>query len=316
MKVKFWGVRGSIPVPLTPDEYKSKIKEILSYASESDISDDGKINKFISKLPNHLQTTYGGNTSCVTITTEKINIILDAGTGLRLLGKEIVEGKFSNLKNNEYHLFLSHLHWDHINGLPFFAPLHIGNSKINFYSVHEGYEKILSDQQNSAFFPVSLESRPVEKKFHQLQEGKGLLLGDLEIVTKRLDHPNGSYAFKVTDKIGATIVYATDGEYRTQSETQSLIEFYKNADMLIFDSQYSSEELGGKLGFGHSSYEIGIDFAVQSNVKKIILFHHNHDFNDSTIEENLSKAREYLDTKYPTSNLVITNANENLELKV
>ena len=316
MKVKFWGVRGSIPAPLTPDGYMSKIKEILSIVSQSDISNNDKINEFISKLPDHLQTTYGGNTSCVTVTTDKISIILDAGSGLRLLGKEIVEGQFVNPRKNEYYLFLSHLHWDHINGLPFFAPLHIGNSKINFYSVHEDAEKVLSDQQNLSFFPVSLESRPVDKEFHHLQEGKEILLGDLEIVTKRLDHPNGSYAFKVTDKIGTTIVYATDGEYKIQSETQTFVDFYRNVDMLIFDSQYSSEELSGKLGYGHSSYEIGIDLAVRSNVKKIVLFHHNHEFNDRMIEGNRSKARTYLEVNYPDSDLVIINANENLEFNI
>ncbi|MDA3886112.1 MAG: MBL fold metallo-hydrolase [Candidatus Delongbacteria bacterium] len=316
MKVKFWGVRGSIPSPLTPNEYKNKIKEILSHASKCDISNEHKIDEFISELPGHLQRTYGGNTSCVTITTEQISIILDAGSGLRLLGKEIVEGEFINPTSKEYHLFLSHLHWDHINGLPFFAPLHIGNSAMNIYSVHDDYEKILSDQQNSAFFPVSLESRPVEKKFHKLKEGKEILLGGLKIVTMKLDHPNGSYAFKVTDMIGTTIVYATDGEYKTQSDTNLFVEFYKNADILIFDSQYSSEELRGKLGFGHSSYEIGIDLAIRSNVKKIVLFHHNHEFNDQTIEKNLFKARTYLEVNYPESNLVIVNANENLEFNI
>ena len=316
MKVKFWGVRGSIPAPLTPDDYKNKINKILSIASKNDISDDDKINDFISKLPNHLQTTYGGNTSCVTITTEEISIILDAGTGLRLLGNEIMEGKFHNPRKNEYHLFLSHLHWDHINGLPFFIPLHIGKGKLNFYSVHEGYEKILSDQQNAPFFPVSLESRPIEKEFHHLQEGKEIELGDLKIVAKRLDHPNDSYAFKVTNSLGSIIVYATDCEYRDKLEIDHYIEFYKNADILIFDSQYLASELSTKLGFGHSSFEIGIDLAVRSNVKRLVLFHHNHDYKDKTIEENLTKARKYLDTKYPISDLIIANANENLEYQI
>ncbi|MCK4979463.1 MAG: MBL fold metallo-hydrolase [Candidatus Delongbacteria bacterium] len=313
MKVKFWGVRGSIPAPFSPDYYKSKVKEILLLALKKDLSNDEKINDFINELPIRLRTTYGGNTSCVTITTEEISIILDAGTGLRLLGKEIEEGKFINPTNDEYYLFLSHLHWDHINGLPFFAPLHSGNKKINFYSVHKNYQQILSDQQNAHFFPVSLESRPAEKEFHLLQEEKEILVGDLKIVPKKLDHPNDSYAFKVTDKNGFIVIYATDGEYRVGSDINSLVEFYKDADILIFDSQYSSDELIEKTGFGHSSSEIGIDIAVRSNVKKIIFFHHNHDHNDKMIEDNLYRSIKYLEKNHPNNKLKIATANENSE---
>ncbi|MCK5760377.1 MAG: MBL fold metallo-hydrolase [Candidatus Delongbacteria bacterium] len=316
MKVKFWGVRGSIPAPLSPDYYKSKVKEILSLASENDISNDEKINNFINELPLWLRTTYGGNTSCVTITTEKISIILDAGTGLRLLGNALGEGKFINPTNNEYHLFLSHLHWDHINGLPFFAPIHSGNAKINFYSTHKNYQKILSDQQNAHFFPVSLESRPAEIEFNCLQEEKEILVGDLKILPKKLDHPDDSYAFKVTVKNGFIAIYATDGEYKTGSDFNSLIEFYKDADILIFDSQYSSNDLNEKTGFGHSSPEIGIDIAVRSNVKKIIFFHHNHDYNDRAIEDNLYRSIKYLEINYPKSKLTIAVANENSEYQV
>ncbi len=313
MKIKFWGVRGSIPAPLSPDNYKSKIKEILSLASKNNISNDENINNFINDLPMWLRTTYGGNTSCVTITTEEISIILDAGTGLRLLGKEIGEGKFINPTNNEYYLFLSHMHWDHINGLPFFAPLHSGKAKINFYSAHKNYQKILSDQQKAPFFPVSLESRPVEKEFHLLQEGKEIQVGDLKILPKKLDHPNDSYAFKVTDKNDFIVIYATDCEYRDEQDINSLVEFYRDADMLIFDSQYSSNELNDRLGFGHSSSEIGIDLAVRSNVKKIIFFHHSHDYNDQIIEENLIRSRKYLGENYQNSKLEIVIANENCE---
>ena len=316
MKVKFWGVRGSIPTPLSPDDYENKIKEILLLASKNDISTDSKINNFIDELPEWLRTTYGGNTSCVTISTEEISIILDAGTGLRLLGKDIEEGKMSILRGDEYHLFLSHLHWDHINGLPFFAPIHSERAKINFYSVHDNYQNILSNQQYKDFFPVSLESRPSEKKFHCLQEGKEISVGDLKIVPKKLDHPNDSYAFKVTDKKGSRVIYATDGEYRPGSRNDSLVEFYRDADTLIFDSQYTTNELSNKPGFGHSSYEIGIDLAVRAKVKEIIFFHHNHDYNDQMIEENFYSSRKYLKENHSDSDLEIIVANENSEYQI
>ena len=316
MKVKFWGVRGSIPAPLTPYDYKSKIKEILSLASKSDISSKKKIDEFISDLPNYLQTTYGGNTSCVTITSDEVSLILDAGSGLRLLGSEIINGKFKNLTKDEYHIFLSHLHWDHINGLPFFIPLHMENTKINFYSPHENCERMLSAQQNAPFFPVTLASRPAEIEFHSRIEGQLTELKDLKISLQKLDHPNDSYAYRIKDKYGSSVVYATDCEYKNMDKVDTYVDFYKDADILIFDSQYSSNDLSSKSGFGHSSNQIGIDLAVKSNVKKIVFFHHNHDYDDKTIEDNLRISKEYCKEKYPLSCLKIAVANEDMEISV
>ena len=152
--------------------------------------------------------------------------------------------------------------------------------------------------------------------FHFLQEENEISVGDLKIIPKKLDHPNDSYAFKVTDKNGFVVIYATDGEYRNLSNIDRLVEFYNNSDVLIFDSQYSSNDLSEKSGFGHSSSKIGIDIAVRSNVKKIIFFHHNHDYNDQTIEENSYVSRKYLEKNYPNSNLEIAVANENSEYQI
>ncbi|MBN2789148.1 MAG: MBL fold metallo-hydrolase [Candidatus Delongbacteria bacterium] len=316
MIIKFWGVRGSIPTPLLPVEYENKIREILSLASAVDISDNNKVEAFISDLPSYLKTTYGGNTSCVTISSDQVSIILDAGSGLRLLGSDIENGKYTNITGDEYHMFLSHLHWDHINGLPFFIPLHKNNSKINFYSAHENCEDVLSEQQKQEFFPVSLESRPVDIEFHQLTEENEIKLKDLKIQTKKLGHPNDSYAFKITDSNNKSIVYSTDGEYDHTSKMDTYIAFYKDSEILIFDWQYSPEDIGTKKGFGHSSYKIGIDIAVSSQVKKIALFHHNHDYNDKVIDQNFENAKKYLRDKYPESKLEIILANENSDINI
>ena len=317
MEIKFWGVRGSVPAPLTPKDYTEKLRKVLRLTKDVDISDNKKIDTFIESLPMYLQTTYGGNTSCITITTDEICLILDAGTGLRLLGNDIMSGKFVNPTKNKYHIFLSHLHWDHINGLPFFIPLHMENAEFNFYSVHKDYEKSLSLQQNLNFFPVSFESRPVKKQFHYLDDGSEFIIGGFKITPKKLNHPNDAYAFRITNKLGKTVVYATDGEYMEASKLKVFAEFYKDADVLIFDSQYSiNNELTEKTGYGHSSSKIGIDIGIMANVGEIIFYHHNHDYTDKTIDIFFHDAKKYLKDNYPFSKLVINIACEGNEIKL
>lgn len=312
MKLKFWGVRGSINTPLNPDSYRDKLKSILRLASGIRIKSDKDIDEFLSGLPLELSTVFGGNTSCVTVSDDSDLIIFDAGTGIRKLGNELLAGTFFNKNIDEYNIMFSHLHLDHINGLPFFAPVHIPGKKINFFSHHADFQKMLELQQNSSFFPVSLESRPSEKKFKVISENEIINIGKFSIRSKKLNHPNSSYSYSV-EKDGVKIIYATDAEYTATSEITGYTDFYKDANVLIFDSQYNFNELARRYSFGHSTAEIGVDAAVSSNVGKLLLFHHNHDNDDSRIVEMYRSSLKYLKEKYPSSGLEIIIANEGME---
>lgn len=312
MKLKFWGVRGSINTPLDPENYTKKLKSVLRIASEISIKNDEDVDKFISGLPLELSTVFGGNTSCVTVSDDKDLLIFDAGTGIRKLGNELLAGTFFNGDINEYNIIFSHLHLDHINGLPFFAPVHIPGKKINFFSHHQNFHKMLELQQSSSFFPVSLESRPSEKKFTVISEDETIRIGSFSIQSKKLNHPNSSYSYSVS-KNGIKIVYATDAEYTAKSEITDYIDFYKDADILIFDSQYNFNELAKRYSFGHSTAEIGVDAAVRSNVGKLLLFHHNHENDDGRIVDMYRSSLNYLQEKYPSSGLEIIIANEGME---
>jgi phosphoribosyl 1,2-cyclic phosphodiesterase len=316
MKLKFWGVRGSINSPLDPAEYKEKIKKILDLAVSSGLSDTAEIEKFVSELPVHLSTIYGGNTSCVSVSNGKDLIILDAGTGIRKLGNEIISGKFPGYSPDSYNIFFTHLHLDHINGLPFFAPVHFSGKKINFFAVHDNFEKMLCLQQNSAFFPVSLESRPCEKTFNVISEGEKIVIGDLTVISRSLNHPNGSYSYRIESGTGRSIVYATDAEYTSRSSVAEYLNFFKNADALIFDSQYNFNELAQRYNFGHSTAEVGVDAAVGAEVRKLFLFHHNHESSDEKIASMLVEAKLYKEHKYPDSGLEIFVANEGMEINL
>ena len=314
MKLKFWGVRGSINAPLSPDQYRNKLINVLQLSAGKDLRDPRSIEQFIEELPLSLSTTYGGNTSCVTVNNEESLIILDAGTGIRNLGSELLSGKFFNSRIKEYNLFFSHLHLDHINGLPFFATVHFKDVQLNFYSHHKDFEKHLSLQQNFNFFPVSLESRPCIKKFTELNDDDVINVGKLSVFSKALNHPNGSYSYKIIDGSGRKIVYATDGEYTAKTIVSEFFEFFRDADILIFDSQYNFNELAQRYNYGHSTAEIGVDAAVNSGVKKLILYHHNHENDDDKISALYFSAIKYKEAKYPSYDLAVVIANEGMEI--
>ncbi|HAQ61870.1 TPA: MBL fold metallo-hydrolase [Candidatus Delongbacteria bacterium] len=316
MKLKFWGVRGSINSPLSPDQYRNKLRNVLNLSTGKDLEDLGSIERFIDDLPLSLSTTYGGNTSCVTVNDEENLIILDAGTGIRNLGNELLSGKFFNSRIREYNLFFSHLHLDHINGLPFFAPVHFKDIKLNFYAHHNEFEKYLSLQQNFNFFPVSLESRPCKKKFAELNDDDVITVGNFSVFSKPLNHPNGSYSYKIVDRSGRKIVYATDGEYTAKTIVSEFFDFFRGADILIFDSQYNFNELAQRYNYGHSTAEIGVDAAVNSGVKKLILFHHNHENDDDKISALYFSAIKYKEAKYPSYDLAVVIANEGMEISL
>jgi ribonuclease BN (tRNA processing enzyme) len=172
---------------------------------------------------------------------------------------------------------------------------------------------MLGIQQNYNYFPVSLESRPCAKKYNVIAEGNEIRIGNFKITSKALNHPGGSFAYRVESGAGGKIVYSTDGEYTAGAVLESFYPFYRGADILILDTQYSFNELAGRFNFGHSTAEIGVDAAVNCGVAKLLLFHHNHDSDDDKINRMFVSANKYLTEKYPSAELEIIISNEGME---
>lgn len=314
MKVRFWGVRGSIPTPVSSMKIREKIEHVLADSVNEDLSTKEKQKEFLDNYSFHEIGTIGGDTSCVEVELNGERIILDMGSGLVRLGNKLMQQDEGNGDLN-MHIFVTHTHWDHIMGLPMFKPAFYPQSNIKIYGVHENIEQRLRDQQDIRFFPVALDHMASKKEFFQLEAESEIDIKGIKIRNTLQHHPGGSYAYRI-DFNGKSMVYATDSQYKnlTSKFTSRHAEFFKGADLLIFDAMYTFEEAIHREDYGHSSAIIGIDLAIKAGVKRLALFHHEPDNDDDTIFSMLKKSQNYKNVNYPGSELEVFLAHEGLEI--
>lgn len=314
MIVRFWGVRGSVPTPLSSRQIEEKIVSALRGASEKDIGNTRKARKYVEGLSWHINGTAGGNTSCVELHSDDNTIIFDAGSGIRPLGIYLMEHRFSGGAGT-VHLFLSHTHWDHIQGFPFFLPAYAKGVRIIIYGGHPDLERRLSMQQNDAYFPVSLQAMQAEIEFVSLPWGEGIAIDDVRVTSMELNHPGGSFAYRV-QKGDKSLVYATDTEFTRVGgkEIERYMPFFLGATAMIFDSQYTLTDAIEKEDWGHSSSLTGVDIARDARVEKLILFHHEPTYDDATLRDILLRTRKYAKLQGVGSGCEVIMAREGLEL--
>jgi phosphoribosyl 1,2-cyclic phosphodiesterase len=254
MKLRFWGVRGSTPTP-------------------------------------HAQNLgYGGNTSCLEIRLPNDDLfIFDAGTGIRDLGISLSKNPADAAR--DIHLFLTHYHWDHIQGIPFFGPLYNPNSSITFYAscyacaLHES----LRGQMVMPYFPVAFDSAASKRNFINLG-GTPITVSGLTVEPFQLNHPQGAGGYRIESR-GAVIVYATDREHGHAKLDAVIREYAQDADVLIHDAQYTVDEYPRFKGYGHSTWEEAVNVALQCRVKQLILFHHDPGHDDEVVAGIEAKAQ-------------------------
>ncbi len=263
MYVRFWGTRGSIAAP-----GKDTVR-------------------------------YGGNTSCIEIRCGKEIFILDAGTGIRKLGYEL-------LKENPRHIniLFSHFHWDHIQGFPFFSP--IFNEKYSITLIGETkpnhtLEQSLATQLMFPYFPLSLKELDAKISFHEITNNDRIKMGSVTIKTAPLNHPGGCIGYRI-EYGGKSFVYATDTEHSSHMDT-SLLKLSSGADVLVYDCNYTDDEYSGKAGhpktgWGHSTWVQGIKVATAARVKKFILFHHDPSHDDEFVNKLEKQAQKEFKESY------------------
>ena len=291
MRVHFWGVRGSIPAPQLPSQFRSKVSAILERLTPEDIKTPENRERFLATLPPWLFGTVGGNTPCVTIFGElnRDIIVFDAGSGLRECGAAMIKEK---PKRDHFHIFFSHFHWDHLQGLPFFTPAYDPSVTMDFYSPQPNLETALHGQMTSPYFPVHMESMGSKKNFHLLTET--LQLGNMAINFKKMNHPGDSYSYKVTEG-DKRFIFATDTELSANDfqKTEENIHFFENTDCIVVDSQYTLGEAIEKYNWGHSAFSLAVDFAANWEIPRLILYHHDPTYDDRKLFNMLQSARWY-----------------------
>jgi len=316
VRVKFWGVRGSIPTPLTTEQLREKLFRALSGASGVNLSDPADVQAYMAGLPPPVRNVVGGNTTCVEVDTGTDMIIVDCGSGMRQLGLSLMARDFGKGQGTA-HIFLTHAHWDHLQGYPFFLPAYVPGNKLIFYAVNYNPQLYLEHQQVAPmYFPIPPNAMPADKEFVQLREGETVQIGRTVVSSLALYHPGTAYAYRFDD--GESIfVFASDGEYKSLAEAnlRRYTDFFANADGLVFDSQFSLRDVFlSKADWGHSSAIIGVDIAERARVKRLITFHHEPMHSDEQVYQIADSAREYAAVNELNFNTEVIVGAEGLEL--
>lgn len=320
MKIKFWGVRGSIGSPIQPQAIRKKVEKILSLATPMDIQSMDTIRRFLGNLSFSHHSTYGGNTTCIEIRDEDGNLtIIDSGTGIRELGLDLMKQEFAKGEGRADWLF-THTHWDHIQGLPFFVPLFIPGNQFRFLSSMEGLEERLRYQHVFSHFPVPFDGYHAQKTFQHFPEGEKFNLAGrsgMQVHSKAMRHPGGSFSYRFQEK-DKSLVFASDVEFNLDEmdNIEEYIQYFQGADVLVFDTQYTFEESLQKIDWGHSSASIATDIALKSNVKKLVMFHHDPSYDDEKLDSVYLRALKYKEMFDSKGSLEIIMAYEGLELEV
>ncbi|MFC1650005.1 MBL fold metallo-hydrolase [Candidatus Latescibacterota bacterium] len=318
MRITFWGTRGSLPAPLDINEFRIKAKRLLKNAKDVDLNDDAAIDAYLDDSPMPDTMTFGGNTPCVEITDGDNQLILDCGSGLRELGRDMMKRGFK--PGGRIDILQTHTHWDHIMGFPFFTPAYTNGTEIHIHGLHPNLGNRFEQQMDLIHFPITMNEMKSNITFHQLVSDEEYVLGPFKVRNKALHHPGGSYSYRITsgDK---SVVFATDGEYiNLNEEFETYIDFYRDSDVLIFDAMYATlEKTIERENFGHSTPVIGINIALTSNVKNLFLFHHDPESNDDHVYEAYDQARKFLESEkkhFPESTLKLMIAYDMLSYDV
>lgn len=322
MQVYFWGSRGSLPAAITAQMVEEKILKALQAAQSFHLKTDDDIREFIrDKLPFAVRGSYGGNTSCVEIRRLPEYVLCDAGTGLRDFGHHLLQTEKITGRNNGpdvFHIFISHPHWDHIQGFPFFTPAFIPGNRVHIYGCHRELESAFVNQQNAPSFPVPLSAMRADISFHVLEPGRAYDIAGINVTGIKQNHPGDSYGYCFR-RAGRKFVYSTDSEHKENSRDESyeFIEFFQNADLLIFDAQYSFlDAVDTKENWGHSSNILGVELALRAGVRHLCLFHNEHTCDDEALDQFLNDTRQYLRLIDKSSSLKIDLAYDGLEIEI
>ncbi|MEO8007133.1 MAG: MBL fold metallo-hydrolase [Betaproteobacteria bacterium] len=318
MLVRFWGTRGSIPVALTSSDIRRKVETALSMAIAKGVNSPEKLRSFIDNdLDFSVSQTYGGHSPCVEIETGRAEyLVCDMGSGARAFGSRIMAAQKS--EPVVVNVLMSHVHWDHIMGFPFFAPAYVPGARIRIFGCHDVIEKAFRLQQSAPCFPVEFSRLTADIEFVKLEAGRSADIAGYRVTPKLQRHTGDSYGYRF-ERDGKAIVYSTDSEHKLEdpTETEAFVDFFRNADLVIFDAMYSLlDAVSVKEDWGHSSNIVGVELAQLANVKHLCMFHHEPAFNDERIQSVLNETIRFEQLTRGSRPLIVSAAFDGMEIEV
>ena len=319
MLIRIWGARGSLPVALNAEALQEKLVKALVAASGKNLDTEEKARAFIAnELDFPVSHTFGGNSSCVQIDVGGSEYLLcDLGTGARAFGNQVLTAKGSST-GNTFHVFMSHVHWDHIMGFPLFTPAYLPGNRICIYGCHEVMEAAFRRQHSAPCFPVEFEQLAAKIEFVLLKPGRRYEIGGMAVTAMLQSHSGDSYCYRF-EHGGKVAVYSTDSEHKLDDprETEAFSEFFRDADLVIFDAMYSlADAVSVKADWGHSSNIVGVELCQMAGVKRLCLFHHEPIFDDERIAAIWRETRRLEEITRSGAPLAIYAAYDGLEIAI
>jgi len=319
MRVRFWGTRGSLPVALTAADVREKVVAALTGAIGRALDTPEKVRAYAENLlPFSVAGTFGGHSPCVQLDPGAADeyLLCDMGSGLRPFGQQALRERAG--RPATYHVLVSHLHWDHIMGFPFFTPAYLPGNRIVIYGCHESLESGLRRQQDAPSFPVPLAVMKGDIRFVRLEPGVPREIAGCRVTAKLQHHGGDSYGYRV-EHGGKAVVYTTDTEHKMDdyAQTEAFVAFFREADLVIFDSMYSlAEAMSVKEDWGHSSNVIGVELCQLARARRLCLFHHEPVFGDAQLEKILEETQRFERITRDGHAVEVLSAYDGLEVRV
>lgn len=320
MRIRFWGTRGSIPVATSGHMIRQKVKQALQLAEGRHFENEDKVDRFIDESIDFItRHGYGGDSSCIQIETADEYMLCDMGSGLRRFGQHVMREQGPD-RPQVYHFFMSHVHWDHIMGFPFFPPVYIPGNTIRIYGGHDTgiMEDAFHRQQSNPCFPVYWDQLRAHIVFAHLEVDRWHEINGFRIRVMQQAHHGGSFGYRF-ERDGKSIVYSTDAEHKLQNEkeTGAVIDFFREADLVVFDAMYSlADMITIREDWGHSSNIIGVDLCLRANVKHYCMFHHEPAYNDETLHAIHQETKRYKEIVSEGHTLKISTAYDDMVIDV
>ena len=319
MRVTFWGTRGSLPTPLSARAVRQKIVSALVKGAQLGLDTPEKAAAFCAERLSFAESaTFGGNSSCVQIDTgEPEYLLCDLGSGAREFSLSAIE-KHGPAQPQTYHVLVSHVHWDHIMGFPFFVPAFIPGNRIRLYSCHSRLEQAIRGQNAAPCFPVEFSSLGAKIEFVALEPGRPYSICGATVTGKAQLHSGDSYGYRI-EKDGKRVVYSTDSEHKLEdtAAVKEFVAFLHRADLVIFDAMYSlADAMSVKEDWGHSSGMIGVELCQMAEAGHLCLFHHEPIFDDARIQSVFEETIRFEEITRTSNRVRISSAYDGLTLDV